>query len=160
MLQDNQKYSGWCIRLWIVIFIILFLLWSGLFIILIFIWFAFIWWKKNNNINYNRIFEYIWILDCVKKILRKFNYEDRKKYEEKFNYFNKTRVSKSKNIIKSSQNETNNKNIIKKISTISNKNKLSSNNKIINNKKNNENSYKIKSIWDDYESVIDIMNKK
>ena len=178
MLQEKNKkeYLSGCFRLGITIFVLFLLVITGFIFYLIIFFFIFAW-KKKTNINFQKVLEKLWVYDCfkyffwefkTKEILKK--YEDKfNKYEYKFNknkrkneYIEKIRKQnfeiKLKNLEelwKNKKEEPKNQQdgfsplFIKSEKTIKKVKYKSENNSF--------NSWK--SIWDNYESVIDIMNK-
>ena len=181
MLQEKKNYSKWCMKLWIALIVILFLIWSWLIVILVFIGFAFFTWNKKTNISFNKLLEFIWVYDCIKYFFWDYEKDDwwykstkkstRNIYLEKINEAIKKRAEelkrkekreKQKELDKFSKNdllwdelENWNKNKTRKIERKPIYSKVKKNTKYEHSSFNDW-----KSIWDDYESVMDIINKK
>ena len=189
MLQEKKRYSGWCIKVWIILAIIIFLIWTGLFIVLIFIFFIFFWWNKKTNINFTKVLESIWIYDCIKYIFWDYEKKDwntkRNKwviinnYLEKINKSIKKRAEELNKIEKIKRQRKTKKiektKILWEIIQIEEykkeeKIKITNNTDFLGNRPKSKSKSKSKyehssfnnskSIWDDYESVIDIINKR
>ena len=183
MLQEKKKYSGWCIKMWFILAIIIFLIWSGLFIVLIVVFFVFFWWNKKTNINFTKVLESIWVYDCIKYIFWDYEKKDwndnRNKWVMINDYLEKINKSIKKRADELKKKEKKEKQ--KELEQFENTEILWERPKIEEYKKeeknyktNNTSFWRIKSkskyehssfndsksIWDDYESVIDIMNKK
>lgn len=185
MLQEKRqdKLKAACVRLGISLVVLLFLIYTWLIIIFIFLLFIFFWNKNSKTkIDFPKLLEFLWIFDCAKLVFweevfdndeikqspRDYNYLDRmnesikknskiKKLKEiiekrkrinefiesKDSYYNNTSIDKF-------ERKTMNKSIIDK--------KIKKGNINISNSKHSYNDWK--SIWDDYESVLDTMKRK
>jgi len=190
MLQEKEKkISPDCIKLWIIIFIIIAsFLWA--IFLLIFLYFYFTYEKTKRKIkvlNLRDLLEIAGVHGCINHLLSKINPRNREKIEWKFKEY-KTRsknrypkrVENSINTYEKSKVEVKNekdlnafRDIIENLSkkkeseyvknnVVKDKESYSNKTTNVNNKtKNKYNSFNSwKSVWDDYESVLDIMNKK
>jgi len=188
MLQEKDNYNIWCIRLAIFVWILLFLIWTGFIIIFIFI-LVFAFWNKKINIDLDKVLKSIWLYDCIKKYFPdfyKYIYKNKNKTDniinnhlEKINESIKKRPKdlkrKEKDIKKRKEKyveKTKKENFKEKkeyLEKSKDKNRFSRGTfNSLKNKSNSFNNSKVKttsfnnwkSIWDDYESVVDIMNKR
>lgn len=166
MLQEkNKNFSFWCIKSAIFFTVFVFLIWSGLIFIIFFILIVLL---IKLNLNFTKILDIIWIDDCIDYFIEKFNLKDNKKYREKiFEYRNKF-WKKRKDVFPETEYDKKYRKAKPEPDfsyTRKEKNSLEKKDEYKNriNKKNNDIKYNLnnwKSIWDNYESVIDIMNKK
>ena len=174
MLQEKKKYSAWCMKLWVFILVIMFFIWSGLIIFLVFILFALFSWNKKNKINFKKILDSIGVYDCFKHIFWDYNKWWNNKIEFPKSKQIKNYLDRMNDAIKNRALELRKKEELEKKKDLGNISDIlddevkkedmnTVNNRFSTIKSNNKrrtNSFnEWRSVWDDYESVIDIMNK-
>ena len=190
MLQEkeHEKLKKWCIKLFIILWVLTFLLYSWLIVFIIFILFVFFIWNKKTMWEYDiwKILKSIWVYDCVKLIFWNIDFESltnkkdspfwnkRNDYLERMNQIIKEKWERDRKrqeeLRKQKEEELmynkeayykkidKTKIISKKEVNSDYKKTISSNSSSTFNSKHSYNDWK--SIWDDYESVIDTMKKK
>ncbi len=159
MLKDKNNFSGKCIKFTILIWIIAILMisWFAMFLALIIFILLYLSMNENNTLNYDKVLEFFWVIDCIWFLFSKGKNSSQNSY--------KNNIQKKLDKLKLEEKLEKQKELKKlensieflKDEKINKKNSLDSWNIY---SKNNNSFEWWKSIWDDYESVLDNFNKK